>query len=78
MKWEDQISEKPHFSFVERYIEAYINQFEAFFNSVENNLPSAVLIEDARWAVKLAIAAKQSLKENKPVSIKSLELEMSV
>lgn len=71
---EGVMTEKPHFSFVERYVESYIHQFEQFFKHVEEKKASPVLIEDAKWAIKLAIAAKRSLEDNKPVAIKDAQL----
>jgi myo-inositol 2-dehydrogenase / D-chiro-inositol 1-dehydrogenase len=56
-----------HYWFMERYEDAYIAQFGSFFESVENNKPPLVGGDDGLKAILIGIAAKQSVKEDKPV-----------
>jgi len=53
--------------FMERYKDAYIEQFRSFFNSVKNNKPPLVNGVDCLKAILIGIAAKKSAKESKPV-----------
>ena len=55
--------------FLERYKEAYINQFKTFFNSINNKGPSVVSGFDGLQAVKIAIAAKKSFETKSPVKL---------
>jgi len=67
----DGISTDPlYYSFIERYKEAYIEELRSFISCLENNTQPTVSGEDTYKAVKVAIAAQQSLKSNKPVSLK--------
>ena len=63
------ISEKPHYSFVERFKDAYLKQFEAFFAAVLQDKPVLVSDDDALKAITIALAAKQSYQTNKPVEV---------
>ncbi|MFZ9036036.1 MAG: inositol 2-dehydrogenase [Francisellaceae bacterium] len=55
--------------FLERYKEAYINQFSAFFAAIENQLPSAVSGFDGLAAVEIAKAARKSWQSGQAVSL---------
>src|SRR4030042_1922034 len=48
-----------HYWFMERYEDAYIEQFRSFFDSVKNNKPSLVGGVDGLKAILVGIAAKQ-------------------
>ncbi len=63
------LTDKPHYSFVERYKQAFINELQEFFKCVQNNTQPTVTGNDALAAVKIAQAAGQSYKQNKPVRI---------
>lgn len=58
-----------HYWFMERYEDAYIEQFGAFFDSVKNNKPPLVGGVDGLKAILIGIAAKKSVKEGKPVRL---------
>ena len=58
-----------HYWFMERYEDAYIEQFRSFFDSVKNNKPPLVGGVDGLKAILIGIAAKQSVKEGKPVRL---------
>ncbi|WP_119344019.1 inositol 2-dehydrogenase [Facilibium subflavum] len=55
--------------FLERYKEAYINQFHAFFSAIENNKPVVVNGFDGLQAVNIAKAAKKSFESKSPVTV---------
>jgi myo-inositol 2-dehydrogenase/D-chiro-inositol 1-dehydrogenase len=57
------------YSFVERYKVAYLNELKGFIECLENNTKPLVSGEDAYKAVKIAIAAEQSLKLNQTVRL---------
>jgi myo-inositol 2-dehydrogenase/D-chiro-inositol 1-dehydrogenase len=60
-----------HF-FLERYTTSYLNEMEAFFNSIQNNEDVVVSGEDGLKSMKIALAAKKSVKENRPVLVKEI------
>ncbi len=61
------LSEKPYYSFVERYADAYRLQFAAFFDLVREMSPVAVGIDDVKQSVSVALLAQQSMQQNKPL-----------
>jgi len=66
------ISEKPLRFFLERYLNAYEAEIEAFIDSIINDKETPVTIEEAYQSLLLAKAAQKSLIENRKVSIKEL------
>lgn len=60
-----------HF-FLERYTASYLNELEAFFKSVQRNEEVVVSGLDGLKAMKIALAAKKSVKENRPVLVKEI------
>ncbi|MCH7613501.1 MAG: inositol 2-dehydrogenase [Candidatus Marinimicrobia bacterium] len=64
-------SDKPHYSFIERYDASYKAELKSFFNSVRTGNSPTVGFSDALAAVKIANSAKQSFKHNKPERIGS-------
>ncbi|MFC1543173.1 inositol 2-dehydrogenase [Candidatus Neomarinimicrobiota bacterium] len=64
-------TDKPHYSFVERYEAAYIAELRAFFTNVRDQTPTPVSGEDALAAVSIARAAQQSYEQNRPVKVVS-------
>ncbi|UCD37449.1 MAG: inositol 2-dehydrogenase [Fidelibacterota bacterium] len=62
-------SDQPHYSFVERYETAFVEEMRAFFTSVRDGTPPQVTGEDAQLAVKIAQAAQDSYKHNQPVEV---------
>lgn len=59
--------------FLERYTTSYLNEMDAFFKSVQNGTELPVTGKDALAAMKIALAALMSVKENRPVLIKEIE-----
>lgn len=58
--------------FVERYTDAYINEFKAFVEAVAEDKPVPVTGHDGRMPVIIALAAMKSLKENRPVRLSEI------
>ncbi|OGU35470.1 MAG: inositol 2-dehydrogenase [Ignavibacteria bacterium GWB2_35_6b] len=56
--------------FMDRYTESYCTELKMFIDSLINNSPLPVVGEDGLKAVEIALAAKQSLIENKPVQLR--------
>lgn len=56
--------------FMDRYTESYCAELKMFIDSLVNDKPLPVVGEDGLKAVEIAIAAKQSLIENKPIQLK--------
>ncbi|TNF65935.1 MAG: inositol 2-dehydrogenase [Gammaproteobacteria bacterium] len=67
----NDVIEKPVLKnfFLERYKDAYINQFKAFFDAIENDQPTKVSGFDGLQAVKIAKAAQKSFELKKPVRV---------
>jgi myo-inositol 2-dehydrogenase/D-chiro-inositol 1-dehydrogenase len=55
--------------FMDRYLEAYANEMKIFCDAVINNLPLPVLGYDGLMSVVIAIAAKKSHLEHRPVKL---------
>ena len=66
---EGVFTDKPHYSFVERYKEAYVTELREFFASIRNKSSPPVTGQDALQAVKIAQAAELSFKKNRPVKV---------
>ena len=58
-----------HFFFIERYEQAYKDQFNAFMESIKNKTKPKVTFEDGRNALIIANAAYQSLESQKTIDI---------
>ena len=55
--------------FMDRYLEAYANEMKIFCNAVVNNLPLPVSGFDGLQSVAIALAAKKSVQEGRPVRL---------
>ena len=62
-------AEKPLLFFLERYMQAYVNEINQFVDCVVNDKPVPVSIEDGLQAVVIGVAAKKSLEEGRPVRL---------
>ena len=60
-----------HF-FLERYMTSYFNEMKAFFKSIETDEDVAVSAADGLKAMKIALAAKKSVEEKRPVLIEEI------
>lgn len=61
-----------HF-FMERYTQSFVLELEAFVSAVLQDVPTPVTGQDGRVPVVLALAARKSLLENRPVGISEVE-----
>ncbi|MBP2031524.1 myo-inositol 2-dehydrogenase/D-chiro-inositol 1-dehydrogenase [Clostridium algifaecis] len=64
--------EKPMFFFLERYMQAYAEEITEFVDAIVNNKETPVNADDGLKAVIIGLAAKKSLKENRPVKISEI------
>ena len=62
----------PLFFFMERYMDAYLNEMKAFVDSLKNNTPLPVDGKDGLQAVVIGLAAMKSVKENRPVELSEI------
>lgn len=58
--------------FMDRYLEAYANEMKIFCNAIINNLVLPVSGYDGLMSVAIAIAAKKSYLESRPVKLKEI------
>ena len=65
-------SEKPHYFFLERYRESYVEELKAFVDAVKNDKETPVTGNDGLQPVLIGIAALKSLKEKRPVKLREL------
>lgn len=61
-----------HF-FTERYSESFVAEMAAFVNAILHNTPVPVTGNDGRVPVMMALAAKKSLTEHRPVRLSEIE-----
>jgi len=62
-------AEKPLYFFLERYMDSFAQEMKDFVDAITNDTPVPVDIEDGLQAIRLAIAAKESLKTGQPVKL---------
>ena len=55
--------------FIERYSDSYRNELTDFVKTLQNKKAPSISAEDGLASLVIAIAAKKSLKENKPVNL---------
>lgn len=65
--------DKPTFFFLERYTDSFIEEMKVFFDSILNDRPIPVSGFDALQAELIALAAKKSLFEKRPVKIHEVD-----
>ncbi|MFA9488084.1 MULTISPECIES: inositol 2-dehydrogenase [unclassified Mannheimia] len=63
------IAEKPKYFFLERYMQSFADEISCFVDSVVNDKPTPVNGNDGLQPVLIALAAKKSLEENRPVKL---------
>ncbi len=62
-------AEKPLLFFLERYMQAYVNEINQFIDCIVNDKDVPVSIEDGLQAVVIGVAAKKSLQEGRPIRL---------
>ncbi|HHW7507825.1 TPA: inositol 2-dehydrogenase [Mannheimia haemolytica] len=63
------VAEKPKYFFLERYMQSFADEISCFVDSVVNDKPTLVNGNDGLQPVLIALAAKKSLEENRPVKL---------
>ena len=63
------VAEKPLWFFLERYMDSYSAEVRAFIDSIEQDTEPEVGILDGRMTIRIALACKKSMDENRPVRI---------
>jgi myo-inositol 2-dehydrogenase/D-chiro-inositol 1-dehydrogenase len=58
--------------FMERYTESFVSELQSFVRAVQQNQPTEVNGEDGRLAVVIALAARKSHDEARPVRLEEL------
>lgn len=66
-------SAKPLYFFLERYTQSFIDEMQAFVNSIQNDTPPPVSGMDGRIPVVMGLAARKSCQENRPVKLREIE-----
>jgi myo-inositol 2-dehydrogenase/D-chiro-inositol 1-dehydrogenase len=66
------INDKPLYFFLERYQESFKEELVQFFNAIETGHETPVVGKDGLVPLLMGIAAKKSLKENRPVNISEI------
>ena len=66
-------AEKPLYFFLERYMQAYAAEVEAFVAAVRDDTPVPVGIDAGLQSVLIGVAAKKSLEFGRPVKLSEIE-----
>ncbi len=61
--------------FMERYVESYLIELQAFIDAVKNDEPTPVNGYDGRVPVVMALAAQKSYGENRPVRLSEFDVK---
>jgi len=65
--------DKPLYFFLERYRQAFIDELNAFFDTVLDGKPSPVGDSDGLKPLLMGVAAKKSVSEGRPVKITEVD-----
>lgn len=63
------VEEKPKYFFLERYMDAYINEMQQFIDCLVKDKEVPVGAKEGLYSVLVGLAATKSLKEGKPIKI---------
>ena len=64
--------EKPLRFFLERYLQAYADEVRSFVSAITSRSPVEVTADDGLQSVRMALAAKRSLREHRPVRLEEI------
>lgn len=67
------IAEKPRYFFLERYMQSFADEMISFVEAVVNDKPTLVNGNDGLQPVRIAMAAKKSLLEGRPVKLTEID-----
>ncbi len=59
--------------FLDRYSTSYKSEMQEFIDSIQNSNPPPVTGKDGRIAIEMALAAKKSYQENRPVQLSEVD-----
>ena len=59
--------------FLERYTTSYINEMQQFFNAIDKDEDMPVTGDDVLEAMKIALAARKSILENRPIRLDDIQ-----
>ena len=65
-------SDKPLYFFLERYMQSFREELCQFIDAILNDKPVPVNIEDGLRPIRIALAAKKSVLENRPVRLSEI------
>ena len=68
-------AEKPLYFFLQRYMQAYVDEVSEFIDCIVNDKEVTVGIDCGLQPVLIGLAAKRSLAENRPVKIAEIASE---
>lgn len=60
--------------FMDRYASSYLNEMQHFIDALSNDIPLSVTGDDGLKATVIAVAAKKSVEEKRPVQISEINL----
>lgn len=72
------LSRTPKYFFLERYMQAYTEEIKQFVESIKSKSCTVCGVDDGLKPVLIGLAAKKSLKENRPVKIAEIEKEYGI
>lgn len=67
------MTDKPLYFFLERYMQSFTDEMAEFINAVQNDELTKTTVNDGLEALRLGLAAKLSVKEHRPVKLSEIE-----
>lgn len=67
------MTDKPLYFFLERYMQSFTDEMTEFINAVQNDESTKTTVNDGLEALRLGLAAKLSVKEHRPVKLSEIE-----
>ena len=67
------MTDKPLYFFLERYMQSFTDEMTEFINAVQNDESTQTTVNDGLEALRLGLAAKLSVKEHRPVKLSEIE-----
>lgn len=67
------MTDKPLYFFLERYMQSFTDEMMEFINAVQNDEQTKTTVNDGLEALRLGLAAKLSVKEHRPVKLSEIE-----
>lgn len=67
------MTDKPLYFFLERYMQSFTDEMTEFINAVQNDEQTKTTVNDGLEALRLGLAAKLSVKEHRPVKLSEIE-----